>query len=198
MPKTEATAPAKISRPSVYVDGVPPRTGKEKLLTPVTQEKPDADPREVQFGGLSLVAPQGWSRRPLPLQTVGVAEFSLRRSQGDSEDAQLTATVFVKDDPKSLARLREQLKEEEQAPDSTVQHLNLGGHEVIIVDSTEEAEEASDSRSPSSSKKRDPTLNAMVFLGNTVYSVQCSGPEKTVTERMGEFRAFLETMKAVE
>ena len=42
------------------------------------------------------------------------------------------------------------------------------------------------------------SLNAMVFLGGSVYFVNCTGPEKTVTERVGEFRAFLETLKAVK
>jgi hypothetical protein len=94
--------------------------------------------------------------------------------------------------------LRDQLKEEEQARESTVQHLTLGGREVVIVDSTEEAEEVADSRRSSASKRRYRSLNAMVFLGNTVYSVQCTGSEKTVAERLSEFRAFLETMKADE
>ncbi len=200
MTKADATAPESPERPaaSLYVDGGPPKVVSATPPKPVAQEKPPGDPREVRFGGLSLVAPQGWSRQPLPLQSIGVAEFSLRRSQGDPEDAQLTVTLFVKDDPKGLARLRDQLKEEEQARESTVQDLTLGGREVVIVDSTEEADEVADSRRSSASKRRYRSLNAMVFLGNTVYSVQCTGPEKTVAERLGEFRAFLETMKAVE
>ena len=38
----------------------------------------------------------------------------------------------------------------------------------------------------------------MVFAGEKVYFVNCTGPEKTVGERAAEFRAFLQTMKPVQ
>jgi hypothetical protein len=66
------------------------------------------------------------------------------------------------------------------------------------VDSSGDSGDTSDPFPSPVSEGRYRVLNATVFVGGKVYFVNCSGPEKTVGERAGEFRAFLQTMKPVD
>ena len=174
-----------------------PRPPSRRLRRPASPDTSVGADREVRFGGLCLTAPDTWNREKSPVKFI-LAEFSLRRSEGDSADAQLTVTLAVNNDPDGLKRLREQIRDTEQGPENKIERLTIGGREIVLVDSVESSDEEGDSSASSASEGRDRSLNAMVFLGNSVYFVNCTGPEKTVTERVGEFRAFLETMKAAE
>ncbi|MCH5377439.1 MAG: hypothetical protein JJ992_26055, partial [Planctomycetes bacterium] len=191
-PKIDSAAPSTGGSPAA-----PPAMNDVAAPDAGGQKKADVDENEVRFGGIRVLAPPGWVRERPPIKLI-LAEFSLPRSEGDSYDAQLTVTLAVKNDPKSLERLREQLKDEEEAKDSDVQKLTISGHEVVLVDSSGDEEDEADPLSSSENKGRYRSQNAMVFLDGLVYFINCSGPEKTVTDRVGEFRAFLETMEAVE
>jgi hypothetical protein len=129
-----------------------------------------------------------------------LAQFSLPRAAGDKSDAQLTVTSPGEHNPTAIERVREQLKENPE--EGSVEHLQIAGNEVVLVDSTgdynDDEEEESDPSSKPENEGRYRALNAMVFLGDKVYILNCTGPEKTVTERAGEFRAFLQTMKAAD
>ena len=196
-----AAAPATVAAPAAgnasnAAPPASPNTSGTPPAQPAGQPAADATKREVKFGGVSLLAPATWTREPAGPKFI-LAEFSLPRSQGDSSDAQLTVTLAV-NDPKGLDRLREQIKDEEQSKESVVEHRTIGGCEVIVVDSSGNEDDSSDSSPVKAKGSRYRSLNAMVFLGGSVYFVNCTGPEKTVTERVGEFRAFLETLKAVK
>ena len=163
-----------------------------------------ADRHEVRMGGMCLVAPTTWTRERPPINFL-VAQFRLLRAKGDGADAQLTVAAVGESTPRSLARLREQLKQD--AEEGSVENLQIAGNEVIMVDSSgdggsEEASEndghASGPSAPPASVGRYRVLNAMVFVGGKVYVVNCSGPERTVGERAGEVRAFLQTMKPAD
>ncbi len=188
--KSTATSPAKTGDAAV-----PKAAGPDPVQT---------QSREVQMGGMRLAAPKGWTRERPPMDLI-LAQFSLPRAQGDSSDAQLTVAAALENDPKSLKRLREQLKEE--AEEGSVEQLQIGGNEVVLVDTSgeEDAEDDADTADGTSKPSRPPgggpryrVLNAMVFLSGRVYFVTCAGPEKTVGERAGEFRAFLQSMKSAE
>ena len=159
------------------------------------QDDSHADTRQVRFADLSLTAPNGWIRKRPPLKFI-LAEFSLPAAEGDSSEAQLTVTRAVGDDRAGVNQLLEQLKEEEQSQESTIEHLTIAGHKVVVVDSSGDYDDETDSGTPAKSAERYRSLNAMVFLDDSVYFVNCTGPEKTVTQHAVGFRAFLETMAA--
>ena len=100
---------------------------------------------------------------------------------GDGEDAQLTVTAAAETTPRSINRLREQLKEE--GGESSVEQLRIAGNEVLLVESSEDDDEAGNDSSAPASAGRYRTLNALVIVGDKVYSVNCSGPERTVKAR---------------
>jgi hypothetical protein len=172
----------------------PAKTGQAASKAP----GPDAakgDSREVSIGALRLVAPKTWIREQSPTDLL-LAEFSLPRAKGDPSDAQLTITRAGGGDPKGLDRLREQLKQKPEG--GTVEQLRIGGNEVVLADGTGDYAEAGGPFPPPVGEGRYRVLSATVFAGGKVYFVNCTGPEKTVGQRAGEFRAFLQTMKSVD
>jgi hypothetical protein len=163
---------------------------------PAGRDLSTVDTKEVRMGSMRLVAPKTWMRERPPLDFV-LAQFVLPRAKGDPADAQLTVAEAVVKGPKGLERLREELSETPK--DASVERLQIGGNEVVLVDSMEE--EDSDDGKPSGpspspgTEGRCRVLNAVIFLGDKVFFVNCTGPEKTVGERAGEFRSFLQTIK---
>ena len=143
--------------------------------------------RDVRMGAMGLVAPKTWTRERPPLGFM-LAQFSLPRAAGDPSDAQLTVAPAGDNDLQSPDRLRKKI--EEVAKENAVEHLQIGGNEVILLVNT--------SGDDGDSSGRYRALNAMVFVGKKVYVVNCTGPEKTVAPRAAEFRAFLQTMKPVQ
>ncbi len=93
----------------------------------------------------------------------------------------------------ALEQVRQTASREEE------EHLTISGAEIVLVDSLgKEIDDADDSSSSPKGKGHFRAVNARVSLMDSVYSVNCTGPEKTVGERAGEFCGFLETMKTVE
>jgi hypothetical protein len=199
-PATEV-GPAMDNAPSVPPAGdvaAPPSpAGVVEPQKATGQDAAGTDTRNVRFAGVSLTAPNGWIRRRPPLKFI-LAEFGLPAAEGDPSEAQLTVTRAVNEDPAGVDRLLEQLKEEEESQDSKIEQLTIANHKVVVVDSSGSYDDEEDSSAPSKTGERYRSLNAMVFLGGSVYFVNCTGPEKTVTEHLGEFRAFLETMAAAQ
>ena len=174
-----------------------PAAGTAKPQNVADQDDSHADTRQVRLADLSLTAPNGWIRKRPPLKFI-LAEFSLPASEGDSSEAQLTVTRAVSDDRAGVNQLLEQLKEEEQTQESTIEHLTIADHKVVVVDSSGNYDDETESGTPAKSDDRYRSLNAMVFLEDSVYFVNCTGPEKTVTQHAVEFRAFLKTMAAAQ
>lgn len=190
-------------------DANPPKIGdaKPEKVAGVARSKAArrdtavADSRQVRFEGLCLVAPKTWTREQPPIDLIH-AQFSLARAAGDSSDAQLTVAPGGLNDPKNLERLREEIKNEKEGGGS-VEHLQIGGNEVVLVDSSgvespDDDGDASATAGAPAKEVRYRVLNAMVFVAGKVYFVNCTGPEKTVSERAAEFREFLQTMKPVD
>jgi hypothetical protein len=92
--------------------------------------------------------------------------------------------------------LREHFRQKRE--EGSVEHLQIGGNEVVLVESLGDYADTSDPFPSPVSEGRYRILNAVVFVGDIAFLVNCTGPEKTVGERAGEFRAFLGTMKAVD
>jgi hypothetical protein len=193
-PKAFAAALAKMISTGAArkAAGNPPKSGDTK---PAAGRNPvDLDSREVRIGNTRLVTPKTWIRERPPVDLI-LASFRLPRAQGDRTDAQLTVTAAGQTDPQSVQRLREQLDREPRA--GSIEHLRIGDGEVVLVESSGESGDTSDPFPAPVSEGRYRALNATVFVGGKVYFITCTGPEKTVGERAGEFRGFLQTMKSV-
>jgi hypothetical protein len=176
-------------------DTNPAETGGTAPPKAAGRDTAEVDSREVRIGAVRLVAPKTWTRERPPIDFL-LAEFSLPRAKGDGSDAQLTVAAAGENDPQSLERLREQLKQ--RPAEGSVEHLRIGAGEVVLADSSGDSGDASGPFPSPVSEGRYRVLNAMVFVGGKLYFVNCTGPEKTVGERAGEFRAFLQTMKSVD
>lgn len=199
--ETAATKPAKTTLATLAKNVAANRAKPGDATPPKAAGRDDAaklNSKEVRLGSMCLVAPKNWMRERPPINFI-LAQFSLPRAAGDKSDAQLTVTAPGEHDPRAIERVREQLKEKPE--EGSMEHLQIAGNEVVLVDTTgdyNDGEEESDPSSKPENEGRYRALNAMVFLGNKVYVVNCTGPERTVTERAGEFRAFLQTMKAAD
>jgi hypothetical protein len=178
--------------PAKKADGNPPKIADAKPAA--GRNAADVDSSEVRIGATRLVSPKTWTRERPPVDLI-LAAFRLPRAQGDRADAQLTVATAGKTDPKSFQRLREQLSQ--TSPAGSVEHLRIGESEVVLVESSGESGDTSDPFPAPVSEGRYRALNATVFVGGRVYFITCTGPEKTVGERAGEFRGFLQTMKSV-
>jgi hypothetical protein len=150
--------------------------------------------REVAISTVRMSAPASWRREPPPAPFI-LAAFSLKRSAGDSDDADVTVTPAASD-KKSVQTLRAQLQEDETSGSLKLERLKIDGRDVFLIDSTDTDEDADGKTSAAPTRTR--SLNATVFIGSKAYFINCTGPEKTVGERSGEFRDFLKTMKTVD
>ncbi|MCR4415097.1 MAG: hypothetical protein NUV77_21975 [Thermoguttaceae bacterium] len=150
--------------------------------------------RDVQIGSVRLTAPEGWIRKKPQIAFI-LAEFGLPRVEGDAEDAQLTVTAVGENTPKNLDRLREQLGN--KPSQGSVEQLRIEGIEVMLVDTSLDPADSHGPFAPPRGGGRYRVLNAIAPIGSKLYFIHCSGPEKTVGARAGEFRAFLQTMKSI-
>lgn len=173
----------------------PVPTGKPMPAGPTGKQAPHESEREIKIAGMRLLAPESWKRKK-PRLKILIADFSVPGSKQESPEAQLTVTQSIKDDPKAIDQLRDAVKDEEKSKESTVTRLRIADHDVILVDSIETDDDSANP--PSAGGNRIRSLNAMVFIGGSAFFVTCSGPEATVTERVGEFQEFLQTLKWVE
>ena len=152
-----------------------------------------SESRQVHIGHLRLEAPKAWLRKKPPVDFI-LAEFVLPRAPGDPEDAQLTVTTVGPNNPQRLNQLREELKK--SPGQATVEYLTISGVEVILVDASANYGEMPGVFAPETREGRYRVLNAIVPVGEKLYFVNCSGPEKTVGNYARQFRDFLLGMKA--
>ena len=163
--------------------------------TPAKVAEPaDIERCEVRLGNMRLVSPRTWTREPSAIGFI-LASFRLPRAQGDQADAQLTVAAAGSTDMKNIQHLRQQLAQQPQG--GSVEHLKIGDGEVVLVESSSDSSDASGPAPAPANEGRFRALTATVFVGGKAYFITCTGPEKTVGERAGEFRGFLQSMKSV-
>lgn len=146
--------------------------------------------RTVRLADRSLTAPESWTRESSEL-ALALASYTLKHADGDPADAQLTVTPVPNVDPKELARMRDDLARD--VASGSAERLPVAGGEAIVSENAGEAGENGDPAPVSQGRYR--VLNATVFVGDKAYSVVCSGPDRTVASRAGEFREFLRSLK---
>jgi len=179
---------------SMRADGRLPTTADAARPKEAGAEAAVGDGREVRIGAVRLVAPKTWTRAHSPVGSL-MAEFTLPRTEGDPSDAQLTITQAGGRGRRSFERLRGHLQQKPE--DRSVERLQVGASEVVLSDTTGDYADTSDPFPSAANEGRYRVLSATVFAGGTVYLVNCTGPEKTVGERAGEVRAFLQTLQPV-
>ncbi len=195
--KTPTENPSEIGVPIVWkkIAKSPAKAGAKPRPKAAPRSDFDPESRDVRIGGVCLVAPKTWTRTRPPLSFI-LAQFSLPRAEGDPADAHLTVAAAGEDNPRSVRRLREQLNRTPE--EGSIEHLRFGSNEVVLIDSPGDDRDPDDPIPLPEGEGRSRSLNAAVFAGGKLYFVNCTGPEKTVGARADEFRAFLQTMKAVE
>ena len=119
--------------------GISPKSGDTKPAA--GRNVVDLASNQVRIGNTRLVTPKTWTRERPPIDLV-LAAFRLPHAQGDQADAQLTVTAAGQTDPQSLQRLRDQLNEKSQA--GSVEHLRIGGSEVVLVEHSGDSGDTSD------------------------------------------------------
>ena len=187
-PPVAATNPVKAGDTDLAKTGDASRLKAARRHT-ASGDGSQADRGEVQIGPMCLVAPKTWTRERPPIKFI-LAQFSLPRAKGDQSDAQLTVAAAGENNPQSLRNLRKLQNQKPGEGSASVEQLRIADKEVVLMDTSTKDGDANEGRYR--------VLNAMVFAGGKVYFVNCSGPERTVGERAGEFRNFLQSMKAID
>ncbi len=186
--------PTAFPPPAPKGETAPPKPDVSSSPKVAGNAQPEHASRAVQIGNVRLTAPEGWIRKKPQIAFI-LAEFNLPRAEGDAEDAQLTVTAVGENTPKNLDRLREQLGK--TPAQGSVEPIRIEGMEVTLVDTLLDPADSHGPFAPPRGGGRYRVLNAIAPIGNKLYFIHCSGPEKTVGARAGEFRAFLQTMKPV-
>lgn len=154
----------------------------------------DLESRDVKLGAMNLVAPETWTRRQPPFPMIA-AHFDLPRAEGDPRDARLTITAVGKSNQEKLDGLLEQFNKKTKDRGS-VKRVEIGGIQVTVLDFAGMHGNQQAPFVPEGTQGGFRILNAMLPIGDELYIVNCSGPEKTMGERADEFHAFLQSMKA--
>jgi hypothetical protein len=156
-------------------------------------EPVDLESRDVKLGAMNLVASETWTRKQPPLNLIA-AEFELPRAEGDARDARLTITAVGKSSQEKLERLLQQFNARTKDRGS-VKQIEISGVQITLLDysGTYSGEKAL--FVPEGTQGGFRILNALLPIGDELFIVNCSGPEKTMGERADEFHAFLQSMK---
>jgi len=167
---------------------------KIPLKPPSSKGPVKIESREVELGSMSLTAPDSWTRLKPPIEIVA-ADFILPRAEGDPIDARLTISVFGKNNQESINQLREHLAKNPKH--DSMEELEISGVKVTLVtlSATLKKKNQKGPFAPPLAGGRFRSFIAIVPIGENIYVVNCTGPEKTMNERSDEFRAFLKSLK---
>lgn len=147
---------------------------------------------EVSAGMVALTAPQGWVRKT-PSSGFLQAEFALPKAEGDPADARLTVSLAGGDIQANIARWRGQFSDK-PAKDAQ-EHLDVGGVAVTLVDMSGTFADQRGMMGPVTNSPNFRLLGAIFEVGGQMHFIKCYGPEKTITARADEFKAFVRSIK---
>jgi hypothetical protein len=157
--------------------------------------------RATPASGLTFTAPDGW-KLGRPASAMRVAEFTLPRAAGDTEDAQLVVYYFGGQGGSveaNIARWLGQIEQPDGRPASGVaktQSRTVNGLALTLVDAsgTYVAE-----MSPGAAEHRNaPHFRLRAGVVQTPkgpYFVKLTGPEKTVARWEGGFDQFIASLR---
>lgn len=189
-----ATAASAEPSPTKTADAGPAKTADPVLPAPASRDAALLNSREVRIGDMQLTAPKDWARIKPPIKFI-LAQFNLPKASGDPIDGQLTVAAIGENSPKNLERFRKQMGESQKG---SVETMQIAGSDVILLDNSGSYGEIQGPFAPPVKEGRYRVFNAIVPLGNKLYFVTCTGPEKTIGDHSDEFRSFLLSMKSVK
>ena len=156
---------------------------------------------ELSVAGLTYTAPPGW--KPVATSSaMRVAQFSVPRSAGDAQDAELVLYYFGGAGGTVEANIERwvgQMQQPDGRPSSAVmkrQSRTVNGMKVTLVDvpGTYVAE-----MTPGSPQRHNsPNFHlraAVIETSNGPYFIKLTGPAKTVAAAEKSFEAFLTSVK---
>jgi hypothetical protein len=151
--------------------------------------------------GLTFTAPDGWRPGP-PASSMRIAELTLPRAPGDSEDAQLIVYYFGGSGGSVDANINRWVAQMHQAdgrPSSAVakkETRRVNGLSVSLVDVTGTYVAETSPGSASHHNKPGFRLRAgVVETPKGPYFIKLTGPEKTVARWDAAFGQFIASLK---
>jgi hypothetical protein len=151
--------------------------------------------------GLSFTAPDGWKRAP-GSSSMRVAEFTLARAAGDTEDAQLIVYYFGGSGGSvdaNITRWVAQMRQADGKPVADAKRVSrtVNGLTVTLVDvaGTYVAETAPGA-AERHNKPRFRLRAGIVDTPNGPYFIKLTGPEKTVTTWDHAYEQFVSSFRA--
>jgi hypothetical protein len=152
--------------------------------------------------GLTFITPDGWTSTP-PASSMRVAEFTLPRAAGDSEDAQLIVYYFGGSGGSVDANIQRWIGQMEQAdgkPSSAVakkESRKVNGLTVSLVDvtGTYTAEMAPGSTAHNN-KPHFRMRAGVVDTPRGPYFIKLTGPSQTIAKWDAAFNQFVGSLKA--
>jgi hypothetical protein len=151
--------------------------------------------------GLSFTAPEGWHQSPAS-SSMRVAEFTLPRAAGDTEDAQLIVYYFGGSGGSvdaNITRWIAQMQQPDGKPivDAKRVSRTVNGLSVTLVDvaGTYVAETAPGA-SAHHNKPHFRLRAGVVDTPNGPYFIKLTGPEKTVTRWDRAYEQFIGSVRA--
>ena len=156
---------------------------------------------ELSAAGLTYTAPAGW--KPVTTSSsMRVAQFSLPRVTGDTQDAELVVYYFGGTGGTVQANIDRwvgQMQQPDGRPSSAVlkrQSRTINGLKVTLVDVSGTYVAEMTPGSPERHNSPNFQLRAAVIeTSNGPYFIKLTGPAKTVAASEKSFEAFLSSVK---
>ena len=151
--------------------------------------------------GLTFITPDGWKSTP-PSSSMRVAELTLPRAAGDSEDAQLVVYYFGGSGGSvdaNITRWIGQMQQTDGRPSSTAarkEARTVNGLSVSLVDvSGTYVAEISPGATERNNKPNFRLRAGVVQTAKGPYFIKLTGPSKTVARWDAAFNQFISSLK---
>jgi hypothetical protein len=150
---------------------------------------------EVDLGGVRLMSPPGWIRKPPRVEFIR-AEFSLPRAEGDAADGRLTVSVAGGSVKDNVDRWRQQFTGK-PAKESQEQ-LKADAVEVTLVDFSGTYNDQRGPFAPATECPDYRMLGGIFDSGGQLYFIKAYGPAKTMAAEAAKFRTFVQSLKQIK
>lgn len=148
--------------------------------------------REVELGAMMLTAPQEWIRRQ-PSSSFLITEFTLPKSEGDTEDGRLTVSAVGGTLEDNLARWKGQFGGQPEA--ESRETVNVGPVPITLVDYSGTFTDSLGMFAPGPQRPGYRMLGAVIPLEGQFFFVKGYGPAQTIAAHAPRIRAFIQSLQ---
>lgn len=148
---------------------------------------------EVQFGGLVLTAPRGWSRKS-PQSSFILAEFVLPGVSGSESDGRLTLSLAGGGIADNVERWKGQFGGAGAAFRQESQTIN--GIQVTLVDCHGDFNDQRGPYAPAVMRTDYQMLAAIIPVDGELHFVKAVGPRATIAAHAERIKQFINSVKA--